>query len=105
MRPLLAAPAFSTPGGTAERMGVFVGIQQMEYGGLAAAHLGATGAFTATGTPFSVAAGRLSFHYGLKGPPYSLEPVLRMNSTNVCTCSCLGRTLVAVNSHLVECHL
>ena len=39
----------------------------MEYGSLAAPHLGAMGAFTATGTPFSVAAGRLSFHYGLRG--------------------------------------
>ena len=68
MQPLVASAASVAAGGPAERMGVFVGIQQMEYGALAAAHLGSTGAFTATGTPFSVAAGRLSFHYGLKGP-------------------------------------
>ena len=68
MQPLAASTGFAAAGGLAERMGVFVGIQQMEYGALAAAHLGSTGAFTATGTPFSVAAGRLSFHYGLKGP-------------------------------------
>ena len=49
-------------------MGVWVGIQQMEYGILAAAHLPAMGAFTATGTPFSVAAGRISFVHGFKGP-------------------------------------
>ena len=71
MRPLAASGAFTAAGGPAERMGVFVGIQQMEYGALAAAHLGSTGAFTTTGTPFSVAAGRLSFHYGLKGPSLS----------------------------------
>ncbi len=68
MQPLVASATFAAAGSPAERMGVFVGIQQMEYGALAAAHLGSTGAFTATGTPFSVAAGRLSFHYGLKGP-------------------------------------
>lgn len=47
---------------------MWVGIQQMEYGSLAAAHMPAMGAFTATGTPFSVAAGRISFTYGFKGP-------------------------------------
>jgi hypothetical protein len=77
MRPLTASAAFGASGGAAERMGIFVGIQQMEYGGLAAAHLGSTGAFTATGTPFSVAAGRLSFHYGLKGPPSGAEALPR----------------------------
>ena len=49
-------------------MGVWIGIQQMEYGNLAAAHLPTMGAFSATGMPFSVAAGRISFTYGLKGP-------------------------------------
>ncbi len=51
-----------------EATGVWVGIQQMEYGNLAAAYMPAMGAFTATGTPFSVAAGRISFTYGFKGP-------------------------------------
>ena len=68
MQPLVSAASFAT-GRAAAAMGVYVGIQQMEYGSLAAPHLGAMGAFTATGTPFSVAAGRLSFHYGLKGDP------------------------------------
>ena len=40
----------------------------MEYGNLAAEHVQAMGAYTATGTPFSVAAGRLSFTFGMKGP-------------------------------------
>jgi acyl transferase domain-containing protein len=66
MQPLVTAASFLGSRATAA-MGVYVGIQQMEYGSLAAPHLGAMGAFTATGTPFSVAAGRLSFHYGLKG--------------------------------------
>ena len=68
MQPLVSASGFHT-GAAAAAMGVYVGIQQMEYGALAAPHIGAMGAFTATGTPFSVAAGRLSFHYGLKGEP------------------------------------
>lgn len=65
MQPLLATGA--TFEAVAGDMGVYVGIQQMEYGSLAAAHLGALGAFAATGSPFSVAAGRISFNYGLKG--------------------------------------
>ena len=53
--------------------GVFVGIQQMEYGSLATAHDAALGAYSATGTPFSVAAGRLSFTYGFSGPAVSID--------------------------------
>lgn len=52
---------------------VYVGIQQMEYGSLAAQHISAMGAFSATGTPFSVAAGRLSFTYGFTGPAVSID--------------------------------
>ncbi len=55
-------------------MGVWIGIQQMEYGNLAAQHLTTMGAFSATGMPFSVAAGRISFTYGLKGPAVSPPP-------------------------------
>ena len=51
-----------------ESTGVYIGIQQMEYGNLAAAHISNMGAFTATGTPFSVAAGRISYTSGFKGP-------------------------------------
>ena len=46
----------------------------MEYGNLAANYIQAMGAFTATGTPFSVAAGRISFTFGFKGP--SVSPFL-----------------------------
>ena len=49
-------------------LAVFVGIQQMEYGGLAARSSPATvGAHSATGTSFSVSAGRVSFTFGLSG--------------------------------------
>ena len=48
----------------------------MEYGNLAAKYLPAMGAFTATGTPFSVAAGRISFTFGFKGPSVSLSALV-----------------------------
>ena len=77
---VMAASAQSTGSGTDgimqqdmghANMGVWIGIQQMEYGNLAAAHLPSMGAFSATGMPFSVAPGRMSFTYGLKGPAVS----------------------------------
>ena len=48
--------------------GVYIGIQQMEYGNQAAQHVSNIGAFAATGSPFSVAAGRVSYTFGIKGP-------------------------------------
>lgn len=54
-----------------DHAGVFVGIQQMEYGAMASPYLAKIGPFSATGTPFSVSAGRLSFTFGLKGPAVS----------------------------------
>jgi acyl transferase domain-containing protein len=62
--PLLTA---ATAVGAAPEAGVYVGIQQMEYAALAAPHLHSFGPYNASGSPFSVAAGRLSFTYGLKG--------------------------------------
>lgn len=53
--------------------GVFVGIQQMEYGGMAAQHLPIMGAYSATSSAFSVAAGRVSFTYGFSGPAVSID--------------------------------
>lgn len=53
--------------------GVYIGIQQMEYGAVAAAHNPIMGAFSATSTAFSVASGRLSFTYGLTGPAVSID--------------------------------
>ena len=55
--------------------GIYVGIQQMEYGSLASPHLQSIGPFSATGGPFSVAAGRMSYTYGLKGPAVRHAPL------------------------------
>jgi acyl transferase domain-containing protein len=69
MRTRAGQPAAGAAAGApVQQVGVYVGIQQMEYGGLAAPHLTSIGPYSATGGPFSVAAGRLSFTYGLKGP-------------------------------------
>ena len=59
--------------GAAPETGVYVGIQQMEYGNLAGPHQHSIGPFTATSSSFSVAAGRLSFTYGFKGPAVSVD--------------------------------
>ena len=69
MRTRAGQPAAGAAAGApVQQVGVYVGIQQMEYGGLAAPHLTSIGPYSATGGPFSIAAGRLSFTYGLKGP-------------------------------------
>ena len=67
MRGHLPTLQAATAGGGHPEMGVFVGIQQMEYSGMSAPYLAAIGPYSATGSAFSVAAGRLSFTYGLKG--------------------------------------
>ena len=72
----VVAAHFTEGSPAAASMGVFVGIQQMEYGNLAAPFLAKMGPFTATGGPFSVAAGRVSFTFGFKGPAVSTEPCL-----------------------------
>ena len=59
-----------------QNTGVYIGIQQMEYGNSAALHVSNIGAFAATGSPFSVAAGRVSYTFGFKGPAVSLPAAL-----------------------------
>ena len=54
-------------------MGAFVGIQQMEYSSLAMPFAASFGPYTATGGSLSVAAGRISFTYGIKGPAVSID--------------------------------
>ena len=68
----VVAAHFTEGSPAAATLGVFVGIQQMEYGNLAAPFLAKMGPFTATGGPFSVAAGRVSFTFGFKGPAVRL---------------------------------
>ena len=53
-------------------VGVYVGIQQMEYGGMSAPYLMSIGPFSATGGHFSFAAGRMTFTYGFNGPTASI---------------------------------
>lgn len=67
MQSLVSADGFTGPGSLSEQMGVFIGIQHMEYGSLGASHLRPHGPYAVTGSQFSVAAGRMSFNYGLKG--------------------------------------
>ena len=83
MRTRAGQPAAAAAAGApVQEVGVYVGIQQMEYGGLAAPYLTTIGPFSATGGPFSVAAGRLSFTYGLKGP--AVPTLLRHRSCLCC---------------------
>ena len=68
----LPALAEAVASGGQPEMGVFAGIQQMEYSGMVAPHLTTIGPYSATGGAFSVAAGRLSFTYGLTGERHTI---------------------------------
>jgi acyl transferase domain-containing protein len=48
-------------------IGVYVGIQQMEYIDAVAPHIAKWGPYNATGASLSVAAGRIAFTFGYKG--------------------------------------
>jgi acyl transferase domain-containing protein/acyl-CoA synthetase (AMP-forming)/AMP-acid ligase II/acyl carrier protein len=57
-------------------MGVFVGIGNNDYAKLnilAAPHYGAVDAYSGTGNALSIAANRLSYLYGLRGPSLSID--------------------------------
>ena len=54
-------------------IGVYVGIQHAEYISLYNAYVGEINAFAATSSAFSVAAGRISYIFGLQGPAMSLD--------------------------------
>merc|ERR1739848_978441 len=56
-----------------EMMGVYVGIEHMEYNGLMKDHKMPLSPLMTTGGAFSVAAGRLSYKYGLQGPSVSID--------------------------------
>ncbi|KAI8473972.1 MAG: thiolase-like protein [Monoraphidium minutum] len=53
--------------------GVFVGISSMDYQKLAARYERAVTAYSATGVSLSVAAGRLSYTFGLRGPALAVD--------------------------------
>lgn len=53
--------------------GVFVGISSMDYQKLASRYAGGISSYSATGITLSVAAGRLSYSFGLQGPALSID--------------------------------
>ena len=53
-------------------MGAFIGISWTEYAQLAARQGGTAGPYTAQGAVLSVAAGRISYHFGFKGPSMAI---------------------------------
>ncbi|PNH02167.1 Erythronolide synthase, modules 3 and 4, partial [Tetrabaena socialis] len=69
------AVAAADPHGTPrERWGVFVGTSALDYGKLAARYSRQPTAYTATGSlSLSVASGRLSYTFGLRGPAVTVD--------------------------------
>jgi len=53
--------------------GVYVGISSMDYQKLAARYTAGVTVYSATGVSLSVAAGRLSYSFGLRGPALSID--------------------------------
>jgi acyl transferase domain-containing protein len=54
-------------------VGVYVGISSMDYQKLAAHYTAGVTAYSATGVSLSVAAGRLSYSFGLRGPALAVD--------------------------------
>lgn len=62
------------PGGQPQQaLGVFVGISSMDYQKLLARYTRGVSTYSATGVSLSVAAGRLSYSFGLKGPALAVD--------------------------------
>lgn len=59
-------------GGGSGEVGAFVGISTPDYSDIKKAHT-PIGVYSATGSAVSVAAGRLSFTFGLKGPSVAVD--------------------------------
>eukprot|EP00854_Cymbomonas_tetramitiformis_P000816 gene816-1294_t len=78
-------------------VGVYVGITWMEYAKLATKVDANPTAYSATGGALSVASGRISYHFGLKGPAVSIDTAC--SSSLVATCMALG------GMHAEECGL
>ena len=84
-----------------EKMGVYVGIEHMEYNGLMKEHNVPLSPLMATGSAFSVAAGRLSYKYGLQGPSVSIDTAC---SSLLWACSWLGN-LPSLSQHQSAWHV
>jgi hypothetical protein len=79
--------AWGAGASAAQLPGVFVGIQQMEYLSMATPHVpGGIGPYAAIGAPLSVAAGRISFSFGLKGGPVPM-PLCQFYLSTLCCSS------------------
>ncbi|MED5468963.1 MAG: beta-ketoacyl synthase N-terminal-like domain-containing protein, partial [Cyanobacteriota bacterium] len=74
-------------------VGVFVGISSMDYSKVMAYYMTDLSPYAATGSALSVAAGRVSYIYGLQGPSVSTD--------TACSSSLVG-SHVACNSILLE---
>ena len=86
-------------GGMSSDTGVFIGISWTEYSQLnAVANNGAT-AYTAQGAVLSVCPGRVSYHYGLKGPSVAMDTAC--SSSLVATTSARDYTLKSAGGAVV----
>jgi acyl transferase domain-containing protein len=65
--------AAHSPAVAAASCGVFVGISSIDYQKLASRYVPGVTAYSATGASLSVAAGRLSYSFGLKGPALAID--------------------------------
>ena len=74
-RALLELVSYSMNGGMADErsVGVYVGMQHAEYVSIFNTFNQEINAFSSTSSAFSVAAGRISFVFGLQGPAMSLD--------------------------------
>ena len=75
--------------------GVFVGVAGLDYVTLVRAHVGGTNAFMGTGGTLSVAAGRLSYSFALRGPALSVD--------TACSSSLVGAHLACTSLRQREC--
>ncbi|KAK9815757.1 hypothetical protein WJX72_009061 [[Myrmecia] bisecta] len=78
----------------ATSIGVFVGISTPDYADLAKAHSGIS-VYSATGSALSVAAGRLSYTFGFKGPSVSVD--------TACSSSLVGMHMALASMQKGDC--
>ncbi|QDZ22811.1 polyketide synthase [Chloropicon primus] len=78
-----------------DNMGVFVGISAMEYGKMGSYYRTKGSSYSSTGTALSVAAGRVSYVYGLQGPAISTD--------TACSSSLVGSHIACDSLLLGEC--
>ncbi|BDA51454.1 probable phthiocerol synthesis polyketide synthase type I PpsA at C-terminar half [Coccomyxa sp. Obi] len=71
--PELKPKAAASASAAGDSPGVFVGISYNEYAQLSAAAAPSVSTYTATGGSLSVAAGRISYMYGLRGPCVAID--------------------------------